>query len=103
MAYGMQIQTTEGFIDVGSLRTVRYLKSYSLSGNTTSSYQTYMPEFNSNNGILYIQRLDSAGLDPDWSFNNSNKILYWNCIPASTPFGAVARSTSFRVITTSII
>ncbi len=94
MSYGLSVHTTEGYVDVDSLRAARLFKSLQLtstSGNVTVS------GFNSTDGFIFV-RSNNSDLAGTWSWNNSTKNLSW----VATPFTSAPSSnmTAFFMVTT---
>ena len=75
MAYGMEIQTTNGMRDITNLRTARLHFAASLSGRSGS---VTIPGFDINGGFICFQALNAPGFVTASAFNNATKVFSWN-------------------------
>lgn len=94
MAYGLEILSTEGLVDVVTFRAARLYSSITL---TTTSGSTAVSGFNSNDGFVYL-RSNNSDIVANWSWNNSSGVLTWTANPnTSSPS---SNMTAFFMVTT---
>jgi hypothetical protein len=94
MAYGLQVQTTEGLTDVSGLRAARLYRSLSISSSSGSST---ISGFNSNDGFIFLRANDSAVV-VSWSWNNASKVFSWS--PINGTANPSSNMTAFFMVTT---
>lgn len=91
MSYGFELLTTEGYVNVTGMRTVRFFGNYDKTGS--SGTQT-LSGFDSNKGTIFIRIKDGKRV-PIFDYNNSTKVFSWDNTGASDPSNY---SSNFRII-----
>ena len=86
MSYGIQVQTSEGFVDINDATSGRIVKIYQIratSGSVTIS------DFDDTLGFFYVMNRAPQAYVPYMEFNNSTKVFSWvknNAYPTANTF-----------------
>lgn len=86
MSYGIQITTSEGFVDIGQAASGRVVYIYQIravSGSVT------VPDFDSDVGFFYVMNRSPRAYVPYMDFNNTTKVFSWvknDAYPAANTF-----------------
>lgn len=91
MSYGLEVLTTEGYVNTFDMKTVRFFGSYDKTGSSGSQVLT---SFNSDKGTIYISVRDNKR-PPLFDYNNSTKIFTWD---NTTQSDSHNYSSDFRII-----
>jgi hypothetical protein len=94
MAFGLQILTTDGLVNVVDLRAARLFFSQDL---TSQSGTIVVNGFNEANGFIFLRPNDS-NLVASWTWNNSSKVFSWS--PYSGVSNSSSNMTAFFMVTT---
>lgn len=94
MAYGLQVQTTEGLTDVSVLRAARLYSSLSISATSGSST---VSGFDSGDGFIFL-RSNNSDVVARWYWNNTTKSFSWS--PISGTSSPSSNMTAFFMVTT---
>ncbi len=93
MSYGFEILTNQGLVDVADINVARFLSSYtrtSYSGSLTES------NFSTSNGLGHISCATNDGkIVPEFTWNNSTKVLSWQTPTYGTLITQSMFSTNF--------
>jgi hypothetical protein len=86
MSYGIQVQTSEGFVDINDATSGRIVKIYQIravSGSVT------ITDFDDAVGFYYVMNRAPQPYVPYMEFNNSTKVFSWvknNAYPTANIF-----------------
>jgi hypothetical protein len=95
MAYGFEIQTNQGYVDVASIDVARYHYSFS---TTSASGSVTVSGFDSSLGHISVIANDKK-VPPKFSFNNSTKVFTWSGPTVNSTIPNIIKlSTSFRFV-----
>lgn len=93
MSFGLQIQTTDGLVNVVDLRAARLLFTANL---TTTSGSITVSSFSQANGFIYLRA--NSGFVATWSWDEGSKVFSWS--PPSGSSNPSSNMTVFFMVTT---